>query len=106
MSSQLKWLSACVLLVSSSWIGATVPQKETQTVGVVQQWAPTAGTIKVDGVTFQTVKDLQVLDRRGRGLPANSVRAGMKVMVLSVGGHAVHVVVNPGHESPLDRPQR
>jgi len=106
MNSKLKWLGACVLLVSSSWTGAATPLKETQTVGVVQQWAPGAGTIKVDGVTFQTTKDLQVLDRRGRKLPAHGVRAGTKVMVLSVGGQAVHVVVNPGQESPFDQPQR
>lgn len=106
MNSKLKWLGTGFLLVASGWLAAAIPLKEAQTVGVVQQWAPGARTIKVDGVTFQTAKDFQVLDRQGRKLPGQSVRAGTRVLVLSVDGQAMHVIVNPGQKSPFDQPQR
>jgi len=105
-TSGYRLLVSFALATSSGWLSAATPLNETHTVGAVQQWAPSARTIRVDGVTFQTGSDFQVLDRRGRKLSLQSVRPGIKVMVISIEGTALQVIVDPGSEHPFDQPQR
>ncbi len=106
MIPRMKLLLSTCLVAMSGWASAATPLVEVQTVGVVQQWAPGARAIRVDGVSFQTAADFQVLDNKGRKLSIQSVRPGMRVMVLSVEGRAMQVVVEPGRESAVDKPQR
>lgn len=93
-------------LCFSGALRAATPLNQGQTWGAVQQWAPGANVIKVDGVTYRTGQDFQVLDRKGRKLPLRSVRLGTKVMVLSVDGVALQVIVDPGPNMPFDQPLR
>ncbi|MEZ5665164.1 MAG: hypothetical protein R3E94_16775 [Burkholderiaceae bacterium] len=94
------------LLFASTWLSADTLLNETQALGPVQQWAPGAGIIKVAGVTYRISSDFQVMDRKGRKLSVQDVRPGAKVMVVSVAGRAMHVIVDPGNEAPLDVPQK
>lgn len=105
-TSCYRLLLSISMLCFSGWLAAATPLKESQTVGVVQQWAPGARTIKVDGVVFQIGKDFQVLDRRGRKLSSQAVRPGARVMVLSVDSRALQVIVDPASAHPFDQPQR
>jgi hypothetical protein len=61
-------------------------------------------TIKVEGVSFRTGEDFQVVDRRGRKLSPRTIRLGTKVMVLSVDGLALQVIVEPDARLPFDQP--
>jgi hypothetical protein len=96
-------VAALALSFSGALFSAT-PLRESQTWGTVQQWAPGANTIKVEGVSFRTGEDFQVVDRRGRKLSPRTIRLGTKVMVLSVDGLALQVIVEPDARLPFDQP--
>jgi hypothetical protein len=105
-TSYLRFGISGLILLFSGWLLAATPTKEDQTTGVVQQWAPSARTIKVEGSTFQTGIDFQVLDRRGRKISPQTVRPGTRVMVLSIEGVALQVIVDPADDLPFDLPQQ
>lgn len=80
------------------------PQAEIR--GAVQQWAPGARVVKVDGKTYALSSSVQVLNSRAVLQPLGAVRPGMRVQLLMAGEEVSHVVLNPGPGYPMDQPQR
>ncbi len=82
--------------------GAAVVDLEIR--GTVRLWAPAAQRMEVDGKPYAVARDVQVLDRKTRLLPAHRVKPGMPVLlVVSAGQVVTHVVVAPGPDSPFDK---
>lgn len=90
--------------VAVAWAQDTPPVEDQEVRGVVQLWAPGAQRIEVDGKAYRVARDVQVVDRETRLLPAQRVRPGVPVLLLISGGVGVtHVVVQPGDQNPFDQ---
>lgn len=97
-------LLATSAVLSSAWAQQAAVGGDLEIWGTVRLWAPAAQRIEVDGKPYRLARDVQVLDRNTRLLPAQRVRPGVPVMLLVAGGEVVtHVVVNPGTSSPFDK---
>jgi hypothetical protein len=75
-------------------------------VGSIEQWAPGARVVKVDGQTYRLSPSVQVLDNRAALKPLSAVRPGTKVQLLIAGGDVSHVIIDPGLNPVMDQPQR
>ena len=103
-----KWVWVLPLLASMAW-GVHAQQllaPATEVRGKVEQWAPGANVIKVDGKTYPLAKGVQVLNQRAGLLANGAVRSGGAVLLQIANGEVTHVVVNPGKEPVMDQPQK
>jgi hypothetical protein len=90
--------------VGFAWAQTGAPMEDQEVRGVVQLWAPGAQRIEVDGKAYRVARDVQVVDKETRLLPAQRVRPGVPVLLLlSEGIGVTHVVVQPGDQNPFDQ---
>lgn len=102
--SLLVFLLTASSALGSAWAQQAAVGADLEIWGTVRLWAPAAQRIEVDGKPYRLARDVQVLDRNTRLLPAHRVRPGLPVMLLVTEGQVVtHVVVNPGPSSPFDK---
>ena len=94
------------LAVAGIAVAQQLIQPQTGTVGSIEQWAPGARVVKVDGQTYRLSRSVQVLDNRAALKPLNAVRAGARVQLLMTGEDVSHVILDPGPNPVMDQPQR
>ena len=105
---KFSWLLA--MSISASVAGGVQAQQllgsPSEIRGKVEQWAPAARVIKVDGRTYSLSKNVQVLNQRAAKLASDAVRPGGAVLLMLVGNEVTNVVVNPGKTPVMDQPKR
>ena len=105
---KFNWVFALSISVPMAWsVFAQQPvELPAEVRGKVEQWAPSARVIKVDGRTYSLSKDMQVIDAKAALLSSGAVRSGGRVLLMISQGSVTHVVVNPGSGSVMDLPQQ